>query len=51
MKVFLGILFLLAALGCAGGILLEEDPYIELLCCAGIFGGGVFYGILAAGRR
>lgn len=49
MKLLLGILFLLAAVSCGGGILLTEDPYTELACCIGIFGGGVFYGVLAGG--
>ena len=51
MKVGIGILVLLAALGCAGGVLLEEDQGIEFACCLGLFGSGVIYGLLAGSKR
>lgn len=51
MKVFLGVLVLLAALACGGAVLLEEDQGIEFACCIGLFGSGVFYGILAGSKR
>lgn len=49
MRAFLGILFLLGAIACGWAVFLVEETGVKLVCIVGVFGGGVFYGILLGG--
>lgn len=51
MKVFLGILFLMAGLAGGAAVLTSEEQGTEFMGIVAIFGAGVGYGLLAASKR